>query len=157
MDDSVIATTTTAIDGSYRFNGLPQAYYRVQVTDTGNVLAAFTQTGDPDVLLDEQGNVPLLAGAVDLSMNFGYQNAALANVSGTTFDDTDTDGVQDPGENGLAGVSLDLVAPGSGRILRNDRRPDHRHDLHRRERQLQLPRRPERELPRARHATSGTS
>jgi hypothetical protein len=111
-DDAVIATTTTAIDGSYRFTGLPQADYRVQVTDTGNVLAAFAQTGDPDVLLDEQGNVPLLAGAVDLSMNFGYQNASLGNVSGTTFDDTDTDGVQDAGENGLAGVSLDLVAAG---------------------------------------------
>ncbi len=112
LDDAVIATTTTATDGSYRFSGLPQAYYRVQVTDTGNVLAAFTQTGDPDVVIDEQGNVPLLAGAVDLSMNFGYQNASLADVSGTTFDDTDTDGVQDVGESGLAGVSLDLVAPG---------------------------------------------
>ncbi len=111
-DDAVIATTTTAIDGSYRFTGLPQAYYRVQVTDTGNVLAGYTQTGDPDAALDEQGNVPLLAGAVDLSMNFGYQNASLGDVSGTVFDDTDTDGVQDAGENGLSGVSLDLVAAG---------------------------------------------
>ncbi len=116
-DDAVIATTTTAIDGSYTFTGLPQAYYRVQVTDTGNVLSGYTQTGDPDVLIDEQGNVPLLAGAVDLTMNFGYQNASLGDVSGTTFDDTDTDGVQDPGENGLAGVSLDLVAAGGDGIF----------------------------------------
>jgi uncharacterized repeat protein (TIGR01451 family) len=111
-DDSVIATTTTAIDGTYRFTGLPQAYYRVQVTDTGNVLTGYTQTGDPDVLVDEQGNVPLLAGAVDLTMNFGYQNASLGDVSGSVFDDTDTDGVQDGGENGITGVSLDLVAAG---------------------------------------------
>ncbi len=116
-DDAVIATTTTAIDGSYRFTGLPQAYYRVQVTDTANVLAAYVQTGDPDVLLDEQGNVPMLAGAVDLSMNFGYQNSSLGDVSGTTFDDTDTDGVQDGGENGIAGVSLDLVAAGPDGIF----------------------------------------
>jgi uncharacterized repeat protein (TIGR01451 family) len=116
-DDSVIATTTTALDGTYRFTGLPQAYYRVQVTDTGNVLSGYTQTGDPDVLVDEQGNVPLLAGAVDLTMNFGYQNASLGDVSGTAFDDTDTDGVQDPGENGLTGVSLDLVAAGPDGIF----------------------------------------
>jgi hypothetical protein len=100
-DDAVTATTTTATDGTNSFAGLPQAYYRVQVTDTGNVLAGYTQTGDPDVLLDETGNVPLLAGAVDLTMNFGYQNASLGDVSGTTFDDTDNDGVQDAGENGI--------------------------------------------------------
>jgi uncharacterized repeat protein (TIGR01451 family) len=111
-DDAVIATTTTALDGTYRFTGLPQAYYRTQVTDTGGVLAGYTQTGDPDVVLDEQGNVPLLAGAVDLTMNFGYQNASLGDVTGTVFDDTDTDGVQDGGESGLSGVSLDLVAAG---------------------------------------------
>jgi uncharacterized repeat protein (TIGR01451 family) len=111
-DDSVLATRTTAADGTYRFTAVPRGYYRVVVTDSGGVLSGFTQTGDPDATLDDQGDVPLLAGAVDLTMNFGYQNTALADASGTVFDDTDLDGILEPGENGIPGVSLDLVAPG---------------------------------------------
>ncbi len=112
VDDQVYATTTTAADGTYRFNGLPKTYYRVEVTDTGGVLTGSAQTGDPDAVLDGKGDVPLLAGAVDLTMNFGYQDAALADLSGSVFDDVDLDGVADPGETGIAGVSLDLVASG---------------------------------------------
>ena len=115
-DDSVFATTTTAADGSYLFDALPRGYYQVQVTDTGGVLAGATQTGDPDAVLDSAGDVPLLTGATDFTMNFGYLNAALADVSGIVFDDTDTDGVQDVGELGIAGVTIDLVAAGSDGI-----------------------------------------
>ena len=115
-DDSVFATTTTAADGSYLFDALPRGYYQTQVTDTGNVLTGATQTGDPDAVLDERGDVPLLTGATDFTMNFGYRNAAFPDVSGTVFDDTDVDGVQDTGELGLASVTIDLVAAGADGI-----------------------------------------
>jgi uncharacterized repeat protein (TIGR01451 family) len=110
-DDSVFATSTTAADGSYLFDALPRGYYQVQVDTTG-VLAGATQTGDPDAVFDSAGDSPLLTGATDFTKNFGYQNAAFANVSGTVFDDTDSDGVEDGGESGIAGITIDLIAAG---------------------------------------------
>jgi len=117
VDDSVFATTTTAANGTYRFNALPKAYYQVQVTDTGAVLTGFTQTGDPDSTIDAKGDVPLQAGATELTMNFGYRNTALGDVSGKVFDDLDLDGVADLSESGLGGVTLNLTAAGPDGIF----------------------------------------
>lgn len=116
-DDSVVSTATTAADGTYRFTSLGKAYYQVRVTDTGAVLTGYTQTGDPDPVFDGKGDVPLQTGATNLLMNFGYRNQSLADVSGSVFDDTDADGVQDGTETGLASVTLDFVAAGADGIF----------------------------------------
>jgi uncharacterized repeat protein (TIGR01451 family) len=117
VDDSVFATTTTTANGAYQFTSLPKAYYQVQVTDTGGILTSFTQTGDPDAVKDKKGDVPLQAGATNLTMNFGFQNAGLGDVSGKVFDDVDLDGVADLTEGGLAGVTLNLTAAGPDGIF----------------------------------------
>ncbi|MGB5661351.1 MAG: SdrD B-like domain-containing protein, partial [Thermoanaerobaculia bacterium] len=111
---STCSTTTTAADGSYSFAGVSPGAYTVVVTDTSGVLTAYLQTGDPDetgtcVVCDGQGIPSLLTTVTDLTMDFGYRNASLGDVSGTIFNDLDADGVEDAGESGIAGVSLVLL------------------------------------------------
>ena len=106
--------TLTGADGFYFFRGLEPNLYTVVVTDTTGALTGYTQTGDPD----EPGTCSICDAmsttVVDLStgeqyLDFGYQNDSLDDISGTIFDDVDTDGVEDPGESGLAGVTLALL------------------------------------------------
>ncbi|MBT8207753.1 MAG: carboxypeptidase regulatory-like domain-containing protein, partial [Acidimicrobiia bacterium] len=108
-DDVVVATTTTAADGSYLFSGLPPGDYTVEVTDTGSVLSGYTQTGDPDATLDGEGTASIALNGSDLSMDFGYQLATLPDVSGNVFEDFDIDGLDDgASEPGFAGVTIEL-------------------------------------------------
>jgi hypothetical protein len=74
-DDAVIATTTTAIDGTYRFTGLPQAYYRVHHRHWQRPGGVYTDRRPRRSR--RRAERPMLAG-VDLSMNFGYRTRASA-------------------------------------------------------------------------------
>ena len=118
---AVIATTTTAPDGSYLFENVDGVAagqdYTVVVTDTGGVLTGFTQTGDPEGDNDSRGTAMvgdfLVNGdpAIDLSMDFGYQNPNPGTISGTLFEDTDFDGVDDGAaiDPRLVGVTVNLL------------------------------------------------
>ncbi len=110
---STCPTTTTAADGAYQFVGVSTGSYTVVVTTppTG------TQTGDPDqpgvvcTTCNNQGAALVPAGppvGSDPDLDFGYRNTTLADVSGTVFNDIDGDGIQEAGESGLAGVTVEL-------------------------------------------------
>ena len=107
---STCRTTVTAADGSYRFTGVAAGSYTVVVTTppTG------TQTGDPDqpgvacTTCNNQGTATVPASGGDPDLDFGYRNTTLADVSGTVFNDIDGDGIQEAGEGGLAGVTVEL-------------------------------------------------
>ncbi len=124
---AVLATTTTAADGSYLFVGYDPGTYRVEM-DASNFLASavldgYTQTGDPDetgtcAACDNAGtaNVTTVRNNV-FDMDFGYRNTALLDIAGNVFDDLDLDGVDDgAGEPGIAGVTLAL-RDASGNVL----------------------------------------
>ncbi|MCW5851639.1 MAG: hypothetical protein KIT87_16315 [Anaerolineae bacterium] len=101
---AVVATTTTAGDGSYLFTGVTPGLYVVhEVQPTG-----FTST-TPD-------NVPVsvLAGGAAVA-NFG--NQAIGSITGVVFFDQNGSGVQEPGEPGLGNVEVRLLAPGPDGIL----------------------------------------
>lgn len=55
--------------------------------------------------------IPLTPGGTSLGNDFGYR-WNLATISGTVFEDLDQHGVHDPAEDGLTGVTLDLLDPG---------------------------------------------
>jgi len=95
-------STTTGADGGYSFGSLPPGTYRVrEVLPVG---AIQTTTNPGDVSVSSTG----IAGG-----NFG--NFTLITVSGQAFSDTDGDGINDHGESGLGGltVNLDRNADGS--------------------------------------------
>ena len=100
---SVVASTTTAADGSYLFTGLLPGAYVARVT--GGLPTGAVQTGDPTVpgvpcgaSCDNESSAVILTTTSNLLQDFGYQTPALSNISGTVFIDPDRDGLLDVGE-----------------------------------------------------------
>jgi uncharacterized repeat protein (TIGR01451 family) len=97
--ETTVGTTTTDPTGSYAFAGQPTGDYRVVVTPP----AGFT-TSTPaqlDRTLPEGGSIT--------DADFGILGATIGDL---VFNDLDTDGVQDPGEGGIAGVTVELLEAG---------------------------------------------
>ncbi len=135
----VTLTTTTGPDGSYSFDGLPLGDWTVTV-DPLSLPAGLTVTGDPDATKDGSSVVTLTAAAPTSEVqDFGYQG--LGAIGNFVWTDLNSDGVQDPGEPGIAGVPVTIAA-----IDRRITRDLHGH--HRRQRGVQRHRTPPRRLHR---------
>ncbi len=106
-----IATMATDENGNYLFDGLPDGDYIVAVTDTDNVTGGMTNTADPDGGADETSAVTL-AGADDLDQDFGYtpegHDPTLGMIGDFVFLDVNGDDTQDPGDQGIEGVKVEL-------------------------------------------------
>lgn len=122
--DEVFTTTTTDAAGFYRFTNLPEDDYLVEVLTASLPGAAPVQTGDPDeagvcVTCDHRTTTSRLVDLEngnpaddDLTFDFGY---TIGNVVfGTIWEDNDGDGVRDPGEGPIAGVTVTVAGDGSG-------------------------------------------
>jgi len=117
ISGSTCPTTTTAIDGTYIFDGFLPTNYTVvvnPVAGSGTVATGYiTQTGDPDeagtcVTCNNNTPVTITAGTIDENNDFGYQNTNLFDISGTIFYDTDSDGTYEiNGDDGDAGTTVD--------------------------------------------------
>ncbi len=100
----VIATATTAADGTYLFtNILPGAYF-VQVTDVNGELTglSLTTAGNP------LGPITVVHMQTYLDADFGYNlvcSSTRGAITGRVWNDVNADGVQDAGEAGIAGVT----------------------------------------------------
>ncbi|MGE0084616.1 MAG: SdrD B-like domain-containing protein [Desulfococcaceae bacterium] len=94
-DGAVIATTVTGGNGSYSFTDIPAGAYIIRETD-------------PEGYVSTTGNtVPInLTAEGGASANFGDQKNGT--VSGTVFHDINGDGIQNSGEPGIAGVTVEL-------------------------------------------------
>ena len=105
-------TVTTAADGSYTFDNLPNANgsgYTLTETQPGSYLDGKHTAGSgggsvtvPNVI----GAIPFSAATAFTAYNFGELQAA--SLSGHVYRDDNNDSVQDPGE-ALAGVTLTLT------------------------------------------------
>ncbi|MBL7746577.1 MAG: T9SS type A sorting domain-containing protein [Chitinophagaceae bacterium] len=116
------ATTVTDGFGNYIFNNLPAAagstLYKVGFVAPGgytlvtaNVGADETKDSDANTGTGLTGNYFLFPGQRNLTVDAGLtQNApaGTARLGDTVWFDADNDGVQDAGENGVAGVSVAL-------------------------------------------------
>lgn len=109
----IVATTVTDENGYYMFTGLPDGTYSVDVIDTYNILNGTWHStgGTPGADNNSQNDpytVSVSGGETNTTGDFGYfiEPAALGNF---VWDDTDMDGVQDPGEPGIAGVRVSLT------------------------------------------------
>lgn len=101
--EPVIGMTTTAGGGIYSFTGLPVGNYIVNLTDTGNILSAYVQTGgiNPQVV-----SLPKAGLNEDVDFGFQRQDGTLGDF---VWDDLNGDGIQDGGEPGIDMVTLDLI------------------------------------------------
>lgn len=114
----ITRTTTTAGNGGYLFGNLPPGTYTVTVDQsnfsTGALVSYFaTPTGKGTAATDSNpnpsGTTPgtLPSGGSDLTVDFGYY--LPVEIGDFVWNDTDHDGIQDAGENGIAGVTLTLT------------------------------------------------
>ncbi|HEX2916673.1 MAG TPA: SdrD B-like domain-containing protein [Chloroflexia bacterium] len=110
---NVIATTTTAADGSYVFAGLPAGSYTLVESQPVGYLdgkdAVGTVNGSSNGTLgnDQLSNIVLAAN--DSGINYNFGELQPATLSGEVFDDANGNGSKDAGENGLGNVTVTLT------------------------------------------------
>ena len=108
----VVATTTTAADGSYLFTVPPGTYKEIWVppagyvpTITGQGITATDSNVNPAT--GETAPITLSGGQSDLTQDGGF--FIPVKIGDTVFEDQNGDGVQDAGDTGLAGVTVRLL------------------------------------------------
>ena len=100
----LLTSTTTAGDGTYLFTNVAPGSYSVRETDP----SGWSST--------TPNNVPVTVPSGGIGhADFGDQ--LIGSVSGTVFNDINGNGVQDPSENGIGGVTVQLVNPSTGAII----------------------------------------
>ncbi|MCP3979432.1 MAG: hypothetical protein GY716_08895, partial [bacterium] len=109
-DDVFFGSTQSDPNGNYAFTDLPPGTYYVDVVDV-SVPAALSLFGGTD----PSATRTITASEDYVDLDFGYGNAT-AMVGDYVWVDANSDTVQDPGESGIGGVTLDLI-DGSGAVV----------------------------------------
>jgi len=112
-DGRVLATTTTDASGLYLFPKLGSGNYVVSVTDDNGVLAGLSLTVGSS---DPHGSISLGQNERYLDADFGYapSDDAKAAIGDYVWSDANNDGIQDRGEPGIGGVTIQLLADNDG-------------------------------------------
>ena len=103
---NTVATTTTNEDGSYTFEEVEPGDYTV-------VVGADPNGGD----LTTSGNVNItITPGNNTEVDFGFDTPA-GTVTGIVFNDKNGNGIQDPGEEGLPGISVSIIDSNTGQVI----------------------------------------
>jgi len=112
-DGNVVATTTTDANGDYSFDEVFPGSYTVNVDDT-SLPSGLTNTAGQFGLDPRPINV---TDAPVEDVDFGYIPVTNTGAIGDrVWSDADGDGIQDPGEAGIEGVTVNLL-DSSGAII----------------------------------------
>lgn len=119
-----VAETVTADDGSYEFTGLTAGDYKVVFDPdaTGKTFVAQDVGGDDTVDSDvdpntgETGVIPVAIGQVVEDVDAGVEDPGTASLGDKVFLDTNGNGIQDNGEDGVADVEV-LLLDESGTVI----------------------------------------
>jgi len=130
-DNGIIDTQTTDANGNYLFTGLPtsNAVYIVEI-DNSTIPSGYTahDLGDPDVrdgnsqTADETTVIVFTdTQTVNVEADFGYLPDASQNNSivGQLWNDTNSDNIASGAEQGISGVTLQLIDVATGNIVAN--------------------------------------
>jgi protocatechuate 3,4-dioxygenase beta subunit/phosphotransferase system IIB component len=108
---TVIATTTTAGDGTYTFSNLLGGSYTVRVV-AATLPAGLTPSYDLDGIgTPNAAAVTVTGGVARTDVDFGYRGTA--SLGDRVWYDVNGNGTQDPNEDGLTGVTVELVLDGN--------------------------------------------
>ncbi|MBW4616798.1 MAG: carboxypeptidase regulatory-like domain-containing protein [Desmonostoc vinosum HA7617-LM4] len=116
---NIITTTTTDGNGLYSFTNLQPGDYKVQfVQPNGFNGVSPVNIGSNDAI-DSNGLITdvvnLSAGENDTTIDSGfYKTASLGDF---VFNDGNNNGIQDVGEAGVAGVTVELINPVTGSVI----------------------------------------
>ena len=114
-DNAILGTVITGPDGVYTFMGLCGGQYKVEIVPPAGY--GPTLEGAPDAASDSNANpsvVTLTDGftgtSSDLTIDFGFL-PPTGKIGDFVWLDTNTNGIQDGGEPGIAGVTVTLNGP----------------------------------------------
>ena len=121
--DALITSTTTNASGNYTFNNLAGSasgigYLVVVNTGDPDLPAGYLETADPSetgvcATCDSLAAVTLTTSSVN-TVDFGYHPTGGGSIGDFVWKDVDHDGIQDPGEPGIANVTLRLYEDTNG-------------------------------------------
>ena len=119
-NEMTVATTITAMDGTYLFPDVVDGDYVVVITDAFNVINDLSNTADPDGGNDNYSAVTI-SGSDALSENFGYVPAGHTTsksfVGDMVFLDADGNGSFSTGDTGIEGVEVELLNGNTDAVL----------------------------------------
>ena len=107
---NALATQVTAGDGNYTFGNLLDGDYTVEIDATtlpGGVAPTFDVDG---VTTPDTADATIAGGAMRDDVDFGYQGQGA--IGDRVWRDDNGDGVQDAGENGINGLTVELIDAG---------------------------------------------
>src|SRR5207253_1291806 len=105
-----VASTTTSGDGNYTFANLNAGNYTVKVV-ASSLPAGLTPTYDLDgVATANTASLTLAAGTSRTDVDFGYKYNG--SIGDRVWNDANGNGVQDAGEAGINGVTVQLLNAG---------------------------------------------
>ncbi len=112
--NNLIDTTTTAADGSYSFTNLPPGDYIVEVEPPSGYTISPQYQGadnaldsDIDTTTGQTAVTTLISGETNLTLDGGLY-AQPASIGNYVWLDANQDGIQDPDEFGIPGVTVNL-------------------------------------------------
>ena len=118
---TVVATTVTVADGSYRFERLPAGVYSIIETQPADLLDGLSRSGvinGRNVGTASSGTrieqIAIAGG--QQGINYDFCELPPASLSGNVYEDTDGDCIRDPGELSIHGVVIELL-DSSGRVV----------------------------------------
>ena len=105
---SEVGRTTTDGNGAYLFDNIPDGTYTVKV-DQATLPANLAPTYDLDGTAnpDHEATFALGVNEDKTDVDFGYQ--PRGTIGDTIWNDLDGNGVQDPGEDGISGVTVTIT------------------------------------------------
>ncbi len=103
-----LAYEVTDMQGHYLFTSVPAGNYVVLVNE-GSLPGAPGSLTETAGTTNASALISHAAGAIDLDVDFGYVPTTKAVIGNFVWSDADGDGVQDPGEPGIGGVTLGLL------------------------------------------------
>lgn len=120
----VVAATTSGLGplgqaGFYAFSGLCSGSYTVEVvTPAGLQISDSLQGGDPAT--DSNGSPASVYldsdHSADPTIDFAFNPPCAGSIGNLVWDDLDRDGIQDPGEPGLDGVTVKLLTSANAQL-----------------------------------------
>ena len=86
--------------------------WSLMASTSGTTPAGYTQTGDPDAVVNNRTNVTLAPGDVYVNADFGYRPTTSSTIGDLVFLDPNGNGTQDANEPGVPGVTVTLLNAG---------------------------------------------
>jgi hypothetical protein len=113
-DGNLLATTTTDANGQYQFSELTPGGYSVRFVPPGGFVFTVPDVGDDTIDSDANPGtggtgVSLAAGEINLTIDAGLVQEATASLGDYVWEDLNANAVQDPGEPGIPGVTVNLL------------------------------------------------